>query len=71
MVLGGNERKIHTDSEEGFGVNASIRVILFKKIGAHSKIKRAGLDTKKNKKKQRKNGGLTRDNISGTDHSPK
>ena len=47
MVLGGNKRKVHTDSEEGFGVNASIRVVLLKKIGAHSKIKRAGLDTKK------------------------
>ena len=71
MVLGGNRRKIHTDSEEGFGVDASIRVILFKKIGAHSKIKRAGLDTKKKSRKQRKNGGRTRGNTTGTDHSLK
>ena len=54
MVLGENQRKIHTDSEEGFGVNASIRVILFKKIGSHPKIKRACLDTKKNKKNEEK-----------------
>ena len=54
MVLGGNKRKIHTDSEEGFGVDASIRVLLFKKIGAHSKIKRAGLDTKKNQENKEK-----------------
>ena len=54
MVLGGNKRKVHTDSEEGFGVNASIRVILFKKIGSHSKIKRAGLDTKKNQENKEK-----------------
>ena len=54
MVLGGNKRKIHTDSEEGFGVDASIRVVLLEKIGAPSKIKRAGLDTKKNQENKEK-----------------
>ena len=67
MVLGGNKRKIHTDSEEGFGVNASIRVVLFKKLVLIQKLNVLAWIRKKSRK-QRKNGGHTRGNITGTDH---